>query len=288
MTQAALHAYILATRGSRKRILRRMATEGRAPVCVLFYHRVADHHPNNWTISTNSFVEHMKWLQQNADMVSLPEAQRRLREGNERLAVSITFDDGYADNCEAAVPFLIKQNIPTTYFVSLDFVLTGRSFPHDRQAGIPLLPNTPKQLLSMADGGVEIGGHTRHHADLGATSNEQTLHDEVVASTDELAALVQRPVRYFAFPYGQPKNLSARAVAMARDAGLLGVVSAFGGYNVPNASVQSFYLRRIHGDPQFSRLKNWITLDPRKMKLVNDDLPIVAAAAMQHAESLAT
>lgn len=286
--QTALHAYVLATRGARRRLLRRLSAEGRAPVCILFYHRVADRHPNAWTISNPNFIRQVRWLQRQADLVSLEEAQHRLRHGNPRLAVSITFDDGYAENCDLALPFLEQHKIPCTYFVSWDFVVTGRPFPHDAAAGIPLKPNTLKQLRQMANAGVEIGGHTRHHVDLGRIRDEAVIHDEVVQSARELSAEVGVPVRYFAFPYGQRHNLHADAITVAKAAGFRGVLTAVGAYNHPHVSHEAFLLQRIHGDPEFARLKNWITLDPRKLSAPPDDSDFMATEISRLPQELMT
>ena len=136
--------------------------------CVLFYHRVADEHPNDWTMSTRTFATQIDWLRPRFDLVSLAEAQARIASGRNRIPTAcITFDDGYADNMRFAVPLLLKYHIPFTYFVSTNHVLGGKPFPHDVAIGQPLAPNTPSQLRELAAAGVEIGGHTRSHADLG-------------------------------------------------------------------------------------------------------------------------
>jgi peptidoglycan/xylan/chitin deacetylase (PgdA/CDA1 family) len=260
--QVLLGSYVWATAPIRKKRLAELARQGRAPVCILFYHRVADHTKNDWTISNRRFEHQMRWLAKRADFLSLKQAQDRLRDGNDRLAVCVTFDDGYADNCERAIPFLMRQNIPVTYFVALDFVQTGRPFPHDAARHKPLRPNTIAQLRQMASAGIEIGGHTRHHTDLGPIRDESVLQDEVVTSAVEISSEVGCPVRYFAFPFGKPMNLNERAIELASAAGMRGVLSAHGGYNFPPGD--RFHLCRIHGDPEFVRLKNWMTLDPRK------------------------
>ena len=46
-------------------------------------------------------------------------------------AVAITFDDGYAENCRQAIPLLVRNQIPCTYFVTLENVLEGKPFAHD-------------------------------------------------------------------------------------------------------------------------------------------------------------
>jgi hypothetical protein len=99
-----LHAYYLASRPYRARRQAQRRAAGRAPVSVLFYHRVADDRANPWTIPEKIFARQVDWLRTRFDLVSLEEAQRRIRSGrNDRPAVSITFDDGYADNCRFAL-----------------------------------------------------------------------------------------------------------------------------------------------------------------------------------------
>jgi len=246
---------------------RRWNKGGGAPVTILFYHRVADSFPNAWTISNRRFSQHIEWLERRFDLISLEEAQRRIRSGDSpRPAVALTFDDGYAENCDYALPLLIRKKIPCTYFVASMFVREGWPFPHDVAAGQPLPVNTPQQLRELADAGIEIGAHTRSHADLGRVTDPRVLHDEVVRSRDELAEMIGHPVRYFAFPYGMHRNLNAAAFSLAKDAGYLGVCSAYGGYNVVGGD--AFHLHRFHGDPDLLRLKNWTTVDPRKVYTV--------------------
>ncbi len=111
--------------------------------------------------------------------------------------------------------------------------------------------------------GAEIGAHTRNHTDLGAIDDEGVLYDEIVGARNELADAIESPVDYFAFPFGRHANLSDRAFHIARDAGLHGACSAYGNYNLPGAD--PFHIQRIHGDPELIRLKNWLTIDPRKL-----------------------
>jgi len=260
-----LDLYYLATLPQRKHSTAKLKSQQVLPVNVLFYHRVADEHPNQWTISWELFQAQVKWLEERFELVSLQEAQSRIASGkNDRPTVSITFDDGYADNCERAVPWLLEQNIPFTYFVTSENLKTGRPFAHDVALGHPLAPNTPDQLREMASQGVEIGAHTRTHADLGKISDAETLYEEIVGSKYDLESLVECPVRYFAFPYGLPENMTTQAFEVAFQAGLWGVCSAFGGYNLPGED--SFHIQRIHGDPEWSRFRNWLTVDPRKLR----------------------
>eukprot|EP01047_Picozoa_sp_COSAG01_P079740 COSAG01_NODE_15243_length_1358_cov_1.042891_2_plen_50_part_01 len=48
---------------------RRMARSGQVPVLALFYHRVADDHPNPWTIRCDDFQRQIDWLQDHFEIV---------------------------------------------------------------------------------------------------------------------------------------------------------------------------------------------------------------------------
>jgi peptidoglycan/xylan/chitin deacetylase (PgdA/CDA1 family) len=232
---------------------------------VLFYHRVADEHPTEWTVSNDLFRRQIDWLQARCELISLEEAQRRIRRPhNTRPAVAITFDDGYAENCRYAIPLLIKRRIPCTYFATLWNVRHGQPFEHDRALGLELPANTIDELRAMADSGIEIGSHCRHHDDLALVDDHDRLHDEVVAAGGELAGLVGHPVRYIAFPFGHYLNIRTDALAMARGAGYLGFCSGYGGYNLPGED--PFHLQRIHADGDMIRLRNRAAIDPRRLE----------------------
>ncbi len=235
---------------------------------VLCYHRVADDRATPWTQTNRSFARQINWLKQRFDMVSLDEAQRRLRTGrNYRSAISITFDDGYAVNCDFALPLLLREGIPCTYFACTRNVLEGRPFDHDLAIGRPLPPNTVDELRALAEAGVEIGVHTRTHTDLGQITDFNQLHDEIVRAGAELAEAIDRPLRYFAFPFGKHANLNATAFAIGKDYGYEAMCSAYGGFNFPGDD--PFHLQRIAVDEVSIRLKNWVTVDPRKLNAVH-------------------
>jgi peptidoglycan/xylan/chitin deacetylase (PgdA/CDA1 family) len=262
--RALLSGYYAATLPYRSWANARRLQAGTAPLMVLFYHRIADDRASPWTHSNRLFRKQIAWLQRHCELISLEEVQRRMRNGfNNRLAACITFDDGYAENCDQAIPLLVKEKIPCTYFVSTEHVMEGKQFPHDAAKSCVGRPNTIDQLRWMAVSGIEIGAHTRTHADLGSITDEVKLYDEVVVAGEELQKAIRSPVRHFAFPYGLPKNLSARAFQMAFEYGYEGVCSAYGAYNFPGDD--PFHVRRIHADNMLW-LKNWCTIDPRHMR----------------------
>lgn len=259
----ALDAYRIASQPWRQHLLARQAACHQAPVMMFFYHRVARMADTPWTISFATFRQQVDYLRKRYEMVSFEESIRRIRYGNDRPTAHITFDDGYAANCEEAIPYLIATGIPTTYFVTSQHVLSGQPFQHDVERGSPKAVNAPQQIVAMADVGIEIGAHTRHHADLGQITDRATLEDEIAGSKRDLENLTGRPCRYFAFPYGTASQLTAPALQVCREAGFDAICSAVGGYNFPGGD--SFHLQRIHGDVEMARFYNWATLDPRKL-----------------------
>ncbi len=241
------------------------AAAGRAPLLVLFYHRVADDAATPWTTTPREFERHMQWLGKRFEFISLADVQQRVRSGfNDRPSVSITFDDGYSDNCRFALPYLIKARIPVTYFVCSQNILRGVPFSHDQALGMRFNPNTVEQLQALAASGVEVGAHSRTHADFGKLQDPAKLHDELITSSEELQQALRRNVRYFAFPFGRHANLQPAAFHLAYECGFEAVCSAYGGYNFPGDD--AFHIQRISGDDAFIRIKNWCTLDPRKRR----------------------
>jgi peptidoglycan/xylan/chitin deacetylase (PgdA/CDA1 family) len=259
--QLALAAYCQATHPYRVWQGRILRQTGRAPITILIFHRIADDDANDWTTPTATFESAVRWLKDHCELISLEEAQRRVRAGsNSRPAICITFDDGYDINCRRALPLLIDERVPCTYFVTTQPVLDGTWFEHDRVMGNNFRPNTVAQLRELVAAGIEIGAHSRTHPDFAQITNSNVLYDELVAARDDLQSAVGAPIRYFAFPFGSHENLCAAAFHMARDAGFEGVLSAYGGYNFPGDD--PFHLQRRGVDGPLVRIKNWATMDP--------------------------
>jgi peptidoglycan/xylan/chitin deacetylase (PgdA/CDA1 family) len=256
-----LHVYLFGTAGYRQRTLQELVRKHRVPIVVPVFHCVADDRANAWTTSRAVFRQTIEWFREHFDLISLEEAQRRITSGaNDRPSISITFDDGYAVNCDYAIPLLLEKAIPCTYFVTSEPVLNGTSFDHDRVMGNHVAPNTVAQLRDLAAAGIEIGAHTRTHADLGRVTDADRLFDELAVSRDELQNAVGLPIRYFAFPFGLHANLSAAAFHLAREVGFVAACSAYGGYNYPGDD--AFHIQRRCLDGLEVRLRNWATLDP--------------------------
>ena len=261
----ANQARLLLTKPRRRARMRELCQRHRAPLLVSFYHRVADSDPNDWTISRAQFRRHIDYCREKFEFVSLSELQRRIVLADSPLpTITFTFDDGYRDNCESAIPLMLENQIPCVYFVAVGHVVRQNPFDHDQKIGKPLAVNSVQELREMAQCGIEIGLHTRNHVDFARVHDAKTIHAEIVDAKRELEQMIGREVRYFAFPYGLPDQLTQAAIEAVHEAGFAAFCSAYGGYNLPGGD--PFHIRRFHGDPDFARFRNWVSFDESKVR----------------------
>jgi peptidoglycan/xylan/chitin deacetylase (PgdA/CDA1 family) len=135
-------ATMLELTGGRKLVshLRRRSMGGRR-VEILGWHRVvedADDMGRRYIppmfVSARTFDHQVAWLARNFHVTGMGEALEVLagRRHVDRDVCVITFDDGYADFLEHALPVLRKHGVPATLYVPTGYVGTGQVFPHDR------------------------------------------------------------------------------------------------------------------------------------------------------------
>src|SRR5690606_25845252 len=80
-------------------------------------------------VTPGAFEQHVRYLASRYTVLPLPEATQRLTSGRPfpRNAVAITFDDGYADNLEAA-RVLHKHGLVGTFYLTTDCLGDGQPF----------------------------------------------------------------------------------------------------------------------------------------------------------------
>jgi peptidoglycan/xylan/chitin deacetylase (PgdA/CDA1 family) len=127
-------------------------------------------------------------------------------------AVALTFDDGYRDFIEEALPVLLRFQLPATVFV-----VAGRCGGRNDwdQAGYGPIPSLPlmdwDEIREAARAGIEIGAHTYSHPDLRRLRPEDVA-GEFARCQAEIRAHTGQPVQALAYPYGR-SNASVRRVA---------------------------------------------------------------------------
>ncbi len=69
-------------------------------------------------ISAEKFEKHLIYLKKNFDILSLEESLERIKnKSGSRQSVTLSFDDGYANNLTVLLPILEKHNVPATVYV---------------------------------------------------------------------------------------------------------------------------------------------------------------------------
>jgi peptidoglycan/xylan/chitin deacetylase (PgdA/CDA1 family) len=130
---------------------------------VLIFHRVLAQpdplFPDE--VDAARFDEILGWVKSWFNVLPLDEAARRLADGSlpARAAV-LTFDDGYADNHDIALPLLRRHGLPCSFFVATGFLDGGRMWNDTliesiRRSALPTL-----DLRGLQDGrGDDLGQH---------------------------------------------------------------------------------------------------------------------------------
>jgi peptidoglycan/xylan/chitin deacetylase (PgdA/CDA1 family) len=142
------------------RAVRRHAARG----VILMYHRVAGPRfdPQSLDVSRENFAAHLEVLRECATVIPLDEFNGRRRRGTlPRRAVSVTFDDGYADNLLTAAPLLVACHVPATVFVTTGMLDANREFWWDDAERIAF---SAARLAAPVPDGAPVVADATHNA----------------------------------------------------------------------------------------------------------------------------
>jgi peptidoglycan/xylan/chitin deacetylase (PgdA/CDA1 family) len=206
-----------------------MRTRGRLDMSglrILFYHRVSDDR-DELAVSPDSFGEQMDYLASEAyRVVDLLTAIDLLDAGGPlSRTVALSFDDGYLDVAEHALPILSERGFRATVFVA-PAVTDGRtSFTWYREQP-PLL--TWDDIVELdRDGTLRFEAHSLTHPNL-PTLGKSAARNEIAGSKRELENRLGRVVEAFSYPSGLFGERERRLVA---DAGFRIAVTCEPGVN---------------------------------------------------------
>lgn len=134
-----------------------------------------------------------------------------------KKGVAVTFDDGFLDCMEFALPVLHERKLTATFFIvagsfgGTDAWNRNTPFPPERVMDLD-------DLKRLRDAGMEIGSHSMTHGPL--------TREEVVESRRVLEAALGTSIRHFAYPRGE---WTPDAAAWAKEAGYAAAWSTKGG-----------------------------------------------------------
>ena len=160
----------------------------------------------------------------------------------------LSFDDGFRNVVQNALPFLERRDIPATLFVPTDLAGASRQraaeFARNEGYDEPVPFADWDQLRSAASRGFEIGAHTLSHARLSDLSGSD-LRREIVESKQRIDEEIGRPCRVFSWPYGTDRDINNRALQIIKEAGFEACFSAIRGPVTPG-STDPFRIPREH------------------------------------------
>ena len=216
-------------------------------ITVLLYHRVTDAVRDNLSTGVEQFHRQMALLRRHCRVLSLEEVlEAEVIPRSRQPLVCVTFDDGYRDNHDHAVPILVRHQIPAAFFVSTGIVGTERAFPHDvKRKNDPIPTMDWQQLRHMRELGFTIGSHTVNHIDCAAEPEDVVWH-ELVESRDTLRRELGAHDVILGYPYGGRRHMTPRRLDLVRQAGYQGCLSAYGGTNLRRVDRFNVLRRGIH------------------------------------------
>lgn len=208
---------------------------------VLMYHAISQppENPNKIFTSPERFEAHMSYLKQrNLRGVSMRELREAERMGNARRLVGLTFDDGYEDFLQNAVPVLEKFGFSATVFVVAGMLGEENywEFRHDPRPQLKILG--VDGVREVAARGMEVGSHSMSHCKLSGL-NPELLEEEVNRSRQVLGEALGEAIDGFSYPYGFIDGASAQAVRRARYAYACSVIwrVEHNAYDLPRVNV---------------------------------------------------
>ena len=254
-------------------VIRLVSWINRRHVPILCYHSVIDSErhinsdPHKQHIPLRLFLQHLDYLQEHHQVVSLNDFQRARRENRELPdhAVVLTFDDGFQDFATVVAPHLTKRKLPATVFV-----ITERAYQNLPPNGESFL--TWEEIRELSKSGLDIGSHTCAHPRLPDLSPQDAMK-ELSESLAAVRLQTQQAEVALSYPFGQTSEQIAR---MAGSAGYSCAIAGDSGPNPRNANLHALSRTVIASDdevPAFaaraSGLTWWITRLRRVFRAVD-------------------
>lgn len=223
---------------------------------VLMYHKVNDLWPNPTTVPTAVFEAQMSLLRELGYVpVTLDAVREHYLEGAPLPpgAVLITFDDGYRDNLENALPILLRHGYPAVVFVPVGYLDDGHPLPHEdplRLLGVRNDTVSWDQLAELEAGGIRVESHGIAHRPLSELEPAAAVR-EITLSKLRLEERLGREVEAFAYVKGSLADYRPEHASLVQQAGYKLAFTSVSGANGPKTD--RFRLRRYNVEPYPAR-----------------------------------
>ena len=205
---------------------------------VLMYHRVLpkdspqrEREQPGMYVSPETLDLHLTELERRFELVHLDDWLRRAKQGAAlpRIACAITFDDGWRDNYDFALPVLVKHQAPATIFLVSSYIGSAQRFWPNRLIELILResarPNSvpfPSKLRRLIEPVLEQGRHRQ----VGIEEIAPVVRQALAFDEDEIRGLVETADEREKHCGGDDRDmLDTREIGMMAATGLIRVGS---------------------------------------------------------------
>jgi peptidoglycan/xylan/chitin deacetylase (PgdA/CDA1 family) len=224
---------------------------------VLMYHKINDLPGNPTTVPVSLFDEQMSQLRELGYVaVSLDDVlghyyeRRPLPLG----AVLITFDDGYRDNLDNALPILERHGYQAVLFAPIGYLGTPLPLPHEEHLAQQGIVNRTLDWGELAEldstGVIRVESHGIGHRPLADLEVDEAAR-EITLSKLRLEERLGRPVRAFAYVKGSEAHYRPVHVSLLRQAGYDLAFTSISGAN--SSQSDPLQLHRYNVEPYPTR-----------------------------------
>lgn len=142
---------------------------------ILMLHKVSEKHdPLGITLSPDLFSNVLKEISTCHHFVRLDDVAAGMPTGKgEGLGFAVTFDDGYLDNYENALPILRHYGVPASVYVSPDYIDGKRGFWFERLIWMLYATRIERLDLGEINAGVVMLGDTQERRSALAVMNSR-------------------------------------------------------------------------------------------------------------------
>jgi peptidoglycan/xylan/chitin deacetylase (PgdA/CDA1 family) len=165
---------------------------------VLIYHRVGETRGLEIDLSLEAFTEQLCELKRRGPILSLAAAREAAAASQELEASVLTFDDGFQETFDCAVPLLRSLAVPAHFYLSTSNIVQGW-IPTSGGRAPAVTPATISSLAS--DPLFTFGSHGHTHRVL-TRLTEKEVEDELHRSSAMVEDWTGAPSEHFAYPKG--------------------------------------------------------------------------------------
>ena len=211
---------------------------------ILMYHNV-DEKPGFNTVSAESFERQLRFVKQHWQLTDMDTYVRECRH-NPRLA-TVTFDDAYYCLYTYVKAIAGELDVPVTVFVPVYHVGSDNCWDKEEPGYQKIDTLTWGDIEQLAQNPLfTFGSHGMTHVSLQHFTKEDTVKD-LRESKETLEEHLHKTVDYYAFPYGQKKDLGHATPELLQEIGFKAACTTL--WKRDNLQENPYRLRRVEVRP---------------------------------------